>query len=395
MKTKLFIFCALCVALLICNACEDPVSQNYYEDTTKLWPAADSIGEKYGYINEKGEMVIQPQFESTNFFCNGVAKVRTLDHQIQFINKKGEVVFTLPEWHDCDTYFYNGYLRFYKYFPASLGFPDKYGLYDSNFNVVLPNIFLKIGYMSKEGLVAAGAGYYNKKGELALTLDTDSFDIHTMTGMYCEYGDFCDGVAVIKVTRQNKAHISSTVGAINTKGEWVIDTTTYANLFSVGGGLLAYTNNYHEYGLVDTRGNKVTEPVFAWIGNFEENDLLPVRFGETGKAGYVDRTGTIRIATQFYYCEPFFEGVAWANTIDGVYSLIDTEGNVLFTLEQGEMPSGGCHNGLMCIRNYTNKVVKYIDKDNKVIYSWKTKGSASSCPGVPPTRFPKSRINQE
>lgn len=395
MKTKLFIFCALCAALLICNACEDPVSQNYYEDTTKLWPAGDSIGEKYGYINEKGEMVIQPQFASANFFCNGVAKVRTLDYHIQFINKKGEVVFTLPEWYECDTYFYNGYLSFYKYFPRSLGIADKYGLYDSNFNVVLPNIFLKIGYMSKEGLVAAGAGYYNKKGELALTLATDTFDLSSMTGTVYKYGDFCDGVAVVQVSRYNKGHISSTVGAINTKGEWVIDTTSYANLFPVGGGLLAYTNNYYDYGLVDTRGNKVTEPVFAWVGNFEDNDLLPVGFGNTGKAGYVDRTGTTRIETQFYYCAPFFEGVAWVNNLDGIYSLIDTEGNVLFTLEQGEMPSGGCHNGLMCIRNYTNKVVKYIDKDNKVIYSWKTKGSASSSPSAPPVLFPKSHISQE
>lgn len=386
MKTKLFIYCALCAALLLCNACEDPVSQNYYEDTTKLWPAGDSIGEKYGYINEKGEMDIQPQFASANFFCNGVAKVRTLDYHIQFINKKGEVVFTLPEQHDCDTYFYNGYLSFYKYFPGSYGIADKYGLYDSNFNVVLPNIFLKIGYMSKEGLVAAGAGYYNKKGELALTLD-DISETNTMT-VY-EYGDFCDGVAAIKVMRYNNGHISTTFGTINTKGEWVIDTTSYADLRSVGGGLLAYTNNHVLYGLIDTYGKKVTEPVFAWVGNFEDNDLLPVRFGNTGKAGYVDRTGTTRIETQFYSCAPFFEGVAWGYE-EGIYSLIDTEGNVLFTLEQGEMPSGGCHNGLMCIRNYTNKVVKYIDKNNKVIYSWKMKGSAASCPGVPPTRFPKN-----
>ncbi len=391
MKTKLFIFCALCAALLICNACEDPVSQNYYEDTTKLWPAGDSIGEKYGYINEKGEMVIQPQFASANFFCNGVAKVRTLDYHIQFINKKGEVVFTLPEQHDCDTYFYNGYLRFYEYYMASLGIPDKYGLYDSNFNVVLPNIFLKIGYMSKEGLVAAGAGYYNKKGELALTLDTDTFDLSSMTGTVYEYGDFCDGVAVVKVLRYNKGHISSTVGAINTRGEWVIDTTSYSDLRSIGGGLLAYTNNHVLYGLIDTYGNKVTEPVFSMVGHFEDNDLLPVNMSDLlGKAGYVDKTGTFRIAQQFYYCEPFFEGVAWVNNLDGIYSLIDTKGNVLFTLEQGEMPSGGCHNGLMCIRNYTNKVVKYIDKNNKVIYSWKMKGSAASCPGVPPARFPKN-----
>ena len=386
MKTKLFIFCALCAALLICNACEDPVSQNYYEDTTKLWPAGDSIGEKYGYINEKGEMVMQPQFASANFFCNGVAKVRTLDYHIQFINKKGEVVFTLPEQHECDAYFYNGYLRFYEYYMASFGIPDKYGLYDSNFNVALPNIFLKIGNMSKEGLVAAGAGYYNKKGELALTLD-DISETNTMT-VY-EYGDFCDGVAAIKVMRYNNGHISTTFGTINTKGEWVIDTTSYADLRSVGGGLLAYTNNHVLYGLIDTYGKKVTEPVFAWVGNFEDNDLLPVRFGNTGKAGYVDRTGTTRIETQFYSCAPFFECVAWGYE-EGIYSLIDTEGNVLFTLEQGEMPSGGCHNGLMCIRNYTNKVVKYIDKNNKVIYSWKMKGSAASCPGVPPTRFPKN-----
>ena len=61
MRIKSAAFLIVCLALWMFNACEEPVSQNKFVDTTKLWPAADSTGERFGFINEKGEMVIPAQ----------------------------------------------------------------------------------------------------------------------------------------------------------------------------------------------------------------------------------------------------------------------------------------------------------------------------------------------
>jgi len=415
MKTKSFVFCCLCIVLLICNACEEPLSQNKYEDNTKLWPAFDSITSKVGYINEKGEMVIPPQYKGAGFFSNGKALVYIEDYKTQFIDTKGNVVYTLPEAEGCDSYFYNGYMKFYKYYPASLGIAPKYGLYDSNFNVVLPDVFRELGTMSKEGLVATEQGYYNKKGELALTLDTDSFDINTASAIVYKYGDFCDGVAVIQVTRFNKERLSYSysVGAINTKGEWVIDTTSYRYLKSVGGGLLAYSDTtttsnglYPLFGLMDTHGNKVTEPIFMDVKNFEDDNLLPASCGEYSQWGYVDKTGTIRIEPQFIYCEPFHEGVAWAcksmiydgDVVDNDYCLIDTQGNVLVDFGKDVRPYTCYHNGLIGVvvvdRINKKKFYKYIDKNNNTVYSWEQDFDKTETLFSPylmlPSRFPKN-----
>ena len=382
MRTKTFILCTLCVTLFLCNSCEEPLFQNKYADSTRLWPAADSTGENVGFINEKGEMVIPAQYRQANFFSNGLARVLTSDYKTQFIDTKGNVVYTLPEEEECDTYFVNGFLKFHKPVLQSLGIAPKYGLYDIHFNPVIPDKFLQIGNMSKEGLVATGAGYYNKKGELALTLNTDTFDLNTMTGTAYTYGDFCDGIAVIHVSHYVHGRIYNGVGAINTKGEWVIDTTTYRDLLSIGGGLIAYMDSTISWGLMDTHGNKVTEPVFEIIGGIEDNDLIPVCYNLGRGWGYVDKTGATRIAPKYYYCKPFHEGVAWVSNVDDYYSLIDTEGNVLLDLDRGVQPMSVCHNGLMLVADRINSKNKYIDKNNNIIYSWDRNNVYSFTPSL-------------
>ena len=112
----------LSAALL--TGCNEPFSQTPEEDTTMLWPAADSTG-YWGFINEKGEMVIPAKYDRTYGFSGGVAQVyidvdgeplRSTGYQAStlgplhaFINKKGEVVYTLPEGQGFnDHYFYYG-----------------------------------------------------------------------------------------------------------------------------------------------------------------------------------------------------------------------------------------------------------------------------------------------
>lgn len=378
MKTKLFILCTICVALFMFCACEEPISPNKYADKTNLWPAADPTGEKVGYINEKGEMVIPAQYKKAYFFSGGMAKVVTFENQIQFINTKGEVVHTLPENLYCDDYFINGYIRYYQYMWDRV---PPCGLWDNNFNDVIPFGFLSVGNMSKEGLVATGVGYFNKNGERVLTFNADTFDIYN--GIIYDYGDFRDGAAVIHLQCIKNGFMYGRAGAINTRGEWVVDTMYY-DLKSVGGGLIAYPDTTGLWGLMDTQGNKVTEPVFNEVGEFGDGDLLPVR--NNNGWGYVDHTGTIKIEPIYAYCEPFHDGVAWVSPERDYYSLIDTSGKVLINLERGVWPVTACHNGLLAIADYINHVNKYIDKNNNVIYTWDAKDGH----GFYPSFLPKS-----
>lgn len=52
------------------------------------------IGEKWGYINLKGEVVIPPQYDSASLFYDGIAEVE-IDGKYGFINKKNEIVIPL------------------------------------------------------------------------------------------------------------------------------------------------------------------------------------------------------------------------------------------------------------------------------------------------------------
>ena len=50
------------------------------------------IGDKWGYIDREGKIVIEPQFDLAFFFDNGLALVRENDEKKGYINTEGEFV---------------------------------------------------------------------------------------------------------------------------------------------------------------------------------------------------------------------------------------------------------------------------------------------------------------
>ena len=371
MKTKLFILSALCVALFMFNACEEPLSLNKFDDKTKLWPAADSTGEKFGFINEKGEMVIPAQYYTAYHFSGGVACVVTMDNRTQFINKKGEVVFTLPAGYNCDPYLSNGGRLFWNRL--------SYGMYDENFNVIIPDRYnRKLGPMSKEGLAYFlkfdGEGFYNRKGEVVLYNPYDSIT-RLPEQFYYEEDGFHEGREIVRSSR------NMVYGAINTRGELVIDTI-YSRLMYAGNGLFAYQlpgGDYNFWGLLDVDGNQLSEQIYIQIYDNSDGDngLVPIE-DENRYLCYVDRTGTKVIQTSFYgYGYSFHEGAALAYVFDpsdgkAGYGLLDESGNILWKIENNGRFLSVLHNGLCAI--VEDDIVKYVDKNKKCVYSWKRTG---------------------
>ena len=93
MKTK------ICLCLLLMMAfcsCENQLGQTPETDTTLLWRASDSTG-LFGYINEKGKMVIPAQFNRAYGFSCGKAKVRLDNSRYAYIDKQGNILHTFSE----------------------------------------------------------------------------------------------------------------------------------------------------------------------------------------------------------------------------------------------------------------------------------------------------------
>lgn len=399
MKKGCFYLLIILVSLGVVG-CENQFSNTPDEDTTQLWPAGDSTG-FWGFINEKGEMVIPAKFERTYGFSGGMAKVVLDDddipmpplgyqqyyegHQQAFIDIHGNILFSLPnDKVFYDNYFYYGCCRY--------GGNSTRGLMNNHFVSIIPDekfdLGIHLGLMTKDGLASSKIGYFNKDGEQVI-----SCYINGVNGdSYEKLCDFYDGIAVVGYNNdlKYKTPIYDRCGAINTKGELVIDTV-YQYLQSVGNDRLLYRlkGGDRHVGLMNTRGNIITEPFIINVSEsfFGDGGLMPVIEYENGvpsvenrKYGYIDINGTLQIPYQYVYAEPFCNGYAWVlapnEKNQTVYKLINLQGQVVLELDVTQWPashiSGNYHNGLCLIMDQIQDQYwyHYINLKGDVIYSW-------------------------
>lgn len=202
-------------------------------------------GQGWGFIDTKGEFVINPQFESAKPFREGLAAVCQND-KWGFIDKTGKIIINpqfehVSSFYDSKALFYDG---------TQWGFINKKGEYDINPQFESAAIF-------SEGLSAIQqgnqGGYINEKGQIVINPQFD----------YA--GDFNSGLSVIK--QNNKA------GYINKKGQIVINPQFYyASQFF--GDIAFVMDAEARWGIIDKKGKYLVNPQFDYmkfkIANIEE-----------------------------------------------------------------------------------------------------------------------------
>lgn len=388
---KVFRSIVIPIAAVLCMVgCDNHFSNTPDEDSTMLWPAGDSTG-YWGFINEKGEMVIPAKYDRTYGFSGGMAQVyidvdgkplpsyigyetSVMGTKHAFINKRGEVVFALPEDKGfVDHYFYYGCCRY--------GTMQTRGMMDTHFNAIIPDekyhSGIGLGVMTKDGLASSVLGYFNKAGEVVISAYINGKDGNLYDSRY----DFCDGIAVV-YDYMDLADMYTTYqryGAINTKGEMVIDTV-YTYLQSVGCNRLIYqtkNQDYSLFGLMDTHGKIITEPCIKRESHsfFGDGGLMPVYSSQDGwKYGYMDVNGAMQIPYKYAYATPFCNGYAWVQVQGEGYKLINLRDEVVLALDMWQTPyfDYGFRNGLCLIAYNDNKtrLFQYINLKGEVIYSW-------------------------
>jgi hypothetical protein len=334
---KLFITSAILFPSLLALSCSR-LSNSSGKETPTLFPVKQN--QKWGFINNKGEVVIKPQFVQALFFSDGLAVACIEYGKCGYIDEAGKFVIN-PQFQQAS--------RFSEGLAAVI-VENRVGYIDKNGNYVINPQFANEGgfdglslYTFSEGLarvkVGDNVGFIDKAGKIVINPQFENaspfFEELAAVSIGGKWGfvdkggkivinpqfddaqPFFNGLSAVKVGKQT--------GYIDKAGKITINPQFDKALpFSDAGLALVVLNN--KVGFVDKSGKYVINPQFAaqrvradWqtlftltsdIGRISFSEgLAPAQVSE-GNTGYVDKDGNFVINPQFGLALPFYGGMA-------------------------------------------------------------------------------------
>ena len=254
---------------------------------TALHPAAD-WDRGYGYIDNSGAWIIQPQFKYAGEFFDGLAPVllNEVPEHWAYIDTTGG--FAFEGRFDGATEFSEG-LAVVKVEKAASAFTSS--CIDTGGAVVFEipaDMVVVSAFRDGPALVAMGDDY----GYI------DSTGGWVLEPRFMGARDFSEGLAPVQ-------NFSGLFGYIDKTGEWALDPRFEAAWpFSEGLGLVAVDG---AYGFINAQGEFVIAPRFEAGYPFSEG-LAAVQVGEAW--GYIDPTGAWVLEPRYALALPFRGGLA-------------------------------------------------------------------------------------
>lgn len=286
---------------------------------------------KWGFISEDGKFVIQPIYKSATIFSEGIAWVVTENGSPTAINRKGEIIFKLLEAEKVNL-FSEGLSAFSIVKSSEI----KWGFVDNKGNTIITAQYYNTGNFSN-GLCAVQNnkskwGYINKAGEIVINYQFD------------RAYDFIDGNAIVELGGKS--------GVINKKGKYLINPQFNQ---MINDGKLYLIEQDDKWGWCDKKGRIIINPQFLYARPFMGNKLAPVQTDENW--GYVNLDGRLEINPQFESAYTFNGNVAVVHSNDKI-GFIDNEGKYIIN---------PIYNNISWdYRNYIqgdNSFYEYIDTD--------------------------------
>ena len=261
-----------------------------------------------GFIDQTGKIIIPTEFKQATRFSDGLAAVRVAD-KIGYIDKTGKIVIN-PQ------YSFSGDFELYTFSEglAVVRLDDKLGFIDKTGKMAVPAQFDDVSPFF-DGLAAASlnkkAGFIDRNGKFVINAQFDGAE------------PFVNGLAAVKV--------GGKFGYIDKTGKIVI-SPQFDKAFPFSAEGLALVINDEKIGFINRSGTYAISPQFVlsgwffplpWefaffvtneIGRVSFSDgLAPVKNKTDGKFGYVNSTGNIVIDYQFNEALPFYKGLAYVS----------------------------------------------------------------------------------
>jgi len=242
--------------------------------------AAVKIGEKWGFIDKMGKIVVSPQYDDVYLFYDGIAAIRVGDWKTGkwgFIDKTGKEV--VPPQYDEIGDFRDGL--------AAIQVGGKWGFIDTTGKEVIPPKY-DYAYGFSNGLAMVMVGEWG---------GYDVWDVFT----------------------------GEKWGFIDTTGEVVVPVE-YDKVGAFHEGLACVVKD-DKLGFVDETGTVVIPLTYespypshqAWyrdIMPYFSEGLAAIWDGDaySGQYGYIDKDGNVAIPFAYDYAAPFSEGLAYVST---------------------------------------------------------------------------------
>jgi hypothetical protein len=333
------------------------------------------VGKLFGYINEKGEIAINPQYLNAKSFSDDMAAIM-VDKKWGFIDRSGKVVIA-PTF-DAVKDFSDGVAivakdKVWRYIDKTgkdiTGFPASDKLYDFQEGRAIFRAGKSVGLFDNKGTIIVKAeyeeikpfrsgyakakkqgrwGYLDKNGKEVISFDYDDLGDFDGGPIYGKKGT-AFGVVVnnnfkivpgidriwdFSASGLAPARVLKSVGFINTSGEWVIQPQ-YTKVRGFVNGLAPVQFN-KMWGYINERGEWIVQPIYPDAEVFSDDGLAPVKVKQWG---FIDATGkmvippnyTITVSgfQMFNFSEKgFFNGLARVKSKQG-WAFIDTAGNPL------------------------------------------------------------------
>lgn len=322
---------------------------------------------KFGYIDTKGTLVVDAEFESAGFFKEGMAIVES-DGKYGFIDKTG--VQVVDYLFDDAFDFVNG--RAVVELEGKLGMIDRtgelvipcifedlgpftegvcygqkpeqlYGYYDAFGSTVLDPIYQE-AYTFNNGIAKViengKVGYINKDGSFALqprfedliwlspeVLKAKKYGYQKLIDInydevILEPLDEIGALSCNRILFMKEGKI----GYVDGKGNMIVDANVF-DVFDNAQELAEFKNNYArfnqagKYGMIDSLGKVVIPAVFNYVGDY--GTLIAITKGSGW--GYTNLSTRLIIPYQYEYAESFRSGIGIVQT-NGMYGAINQTG---------------------------------------------------------------------
>jgi len=314
----------------------------------------------WGYIDDKGHVVIPPRFEEAAYFNDGLACVR-VKHKYGYIDKSGK--FVIPPRYDRANSFREGVAWVEG---KAKGFIDKTGMmaikpptgyYCREFRygvaVAMPYAVPTPGVEAPKAVSSAPAAAQTKPAEPTGQPKLSDLPVDWQSPWSSE-----PEVSVMPGTSPAEAPAPSRpkVGYIDKTGSYVIPPQfDDARDFEWD---IAAVEVDKKWGFIDKTGHFVIEPQFDGASYVSEGAAV-VKKGE--HYAFIDKTGKRLFDTEYDDAQSFVEGLAGVKT-DGRWGFIDKAGKqvIPFKFEQ----VSAFFNGMASVM--LNGKYGYIDKSGKL-----------------------------
>ena len=259
----------------------------------------DTLGQ-LGYINAKGEFIIEPKFKSASDFHGGIAIAAEENGPLQVIDTKGKVKFQLPD---------NAYIA---YLPNEgiISYTDicnRLYFVTTDGKQLLPNLEI---YDNKYS-------FYNAK-YLIYTADNDEPEIVK----------FSDGSPILQSITFDEIRLTP-----YSKDDFLVQCDS-------------------KWGAVNADGKFIINPRFEWIS--KDGDMFVAKTDD-GKYCWIDMNGETVIKPKYKEVASFFSqsgGHAIVSTNDKSWTVINKKGESIFTKRFDEIKDAG--NGYFFVKKDKN-----------------------------------------